>query len=80
MSARNGLPELDIRVWDSLGRESGLGVESDDLTCDIEDCGGTQYVVTWPDGERTQVCAQGLSWIGKDEVRIIGCPEAVRHD
>lgn len=53
------------------GKSKGLACEVEDISCEIEDCNGTQYVVDWEDGETTIVCGEGLKWLDKNTAQII---------
>lgn len=53
------------------GKMKGFGYEDEELSCEMEGCNGTQFVVEWEDGDTTIVCGKGLNWIDENTAQLI---------
>ena len=45
-------------------------IEDEELSCEMEGCRGTQYIVNWEDGTQTIVCGKNLKWINETTEQI----------
>lgn len=51
--------------------DRGKAYIDEDLSCNMEGCNGSQYVVLWGDGEITIVCGKSLKWLDQKTAKML---------
>jgi hypothetical protein len=60
----------EYTIYSADMKEKGRAYCDEELSCELEGCNGTQYVVDWENGDTTIVCGKGLRWISETEAVI----------
>ena len=61
----------DLIILNKEGLMKGTAYEDEELSCSMEGCNGTQYIVEWEDGSQSVVCGKSLKWLSDTKAQII---------